>query len=195
MSGSIDRILAILDVGLQHSTETGYPVEPRSGEFDYDDYDAELTPAAVRPSRIARVWRGRIDSGRFSKAECLQFTQAVVRVAAGYSARGKRTNLQPWEAHELVAYLRGRGGVSLTPDHTAQGLAWLQRHGPRVLGVPAGLVRLFGSFGYHGEARVDGGSTLPVWRVHLTDGRAFDYYNAAWQTGNGRGWWWVGEES
>lgn len=206
---TIDRILDVLDVGLQHSTECGYPVPPAPGDIDYCPNEATIrlphsTVPRPPPSRIYRVWHDRIASGRFTKSECAQFTHSAVRMAQSHSPKGKRTNLTPWEAVDLVEALRSRGGVTLTDDHTAQGLAWLERHGAKVLGWTRGqhehVLSDFSHFTYQGEAVVDGShgqTTLPIWRVHLRCGTVLSYYNAAWQSQAWDGspvqsaWWWV----
>lgn len=191
---TIDRILDVLDVGLQHSTEHGYPVPPAPGDIDHE------APEPFRWSAIGRVWLDRIDSGRFTKGQCQQFTSSAARLARGYDARGKRSNLSPAEARALVEALHVRGGVLLTPEHFAQGEEWLHRYGPKVLGVPAEIVDRLRFFTYRGDVHLDPeypGSTLPIWRAHLSDGRAFDYYNAAWQanpSATGRAWWWATSE-
>lgn len=194
---TIDKILDVIDVGLQRPLGSNAFLWPES----YDDIE---TPPASDTTRIYRVWCDRIDSGRFSKGQCGQFTQTAARMTAGLEARGHATNLRSAEGRLLMRRLHTWGGVRLEPEHTEQGLAWLERYGRKVLDLPDGILALFSHFTYHGDQAPTGphmNSSLPVWRVHLTTGRAFDYYNAAWQgshyaTGaRARGWWWVEDGS
>lgn len=152
-------------------------------------------------TKIYRTWLERIDSGTFTAAECRQWCQAVARLAAHEPPRGKRTNLETAEAERLWDRLHDQGGVRLTEDHETQGRRWLEKYGTKVLGIPADVLALFDHFSFHGDAHLDGWATsLPIWRVHLTDGRTFDYYNQAWQAGAygaaaGPAWWWsTGED-
>jgi len=199
---TIDRILDVLDVGLQRSPEHGYPEPARPGDLDYRA--PEITPEDLgAETRAYHVWVDRIASGRFTKGQCSQFGAAIARRAAGFTPHGKRTALTDRECRTLAGLLRARGGVLLTEEHTEQGLTWLERYGARVLGWTetehAEIIGRFSHFTYRGDVKVYGespyyGGTLPIWRVHLHDGRRLDYYNAAWQSGetDGAAWWWIG---
>lgn len=147
-------------------------------------------------ANIYKTWQERIDSGVFTKSMCQQFGQAIARQAAGYPAHGKRTNIDREEANLLYDRIHERGGVRLTPEHETQGLEWLRKYGTKVLDLPAVALDLFSHFLYMGDVEISDGysnQTLPVWRIVLTDGREIDYYNAAWQTGDATGWWWVAD--
>lgn len=143
-------------------------------------------------ANIDTVWRERIASGVFGKSMCQQFTSAVARAAAGYPMQGRPTNLLPRQCESLVRILRRKGGVRLTDEHTAQGVAWLTKYGAKVLGLPEEVMANFSHFLYTGNiVTFSERHTFTVWRIVLTDGRMVDYYNAAWQTANDQGWRWV----
>lgn len=142
-------------------------------------------------TKAYKTWVDRIESGVFTKAQCGQFARAVVAIAEGGTSRGKRTNLTQEEARMLVDAIKFRGGVRLTSDHAEQGFRWFERYGRKVLGLGERfheeVVREFDHFTYNGEA-ADSGTTsfyviVPVWRIHLRDGRMYDYYATSWQSG------------
>lgn len=197
-SKTVDKILDVIDVGLQHPI--GY------AQLHPTSYDDPEPPPASDTTRIYRVWCDRIDSGVFTKSQCRQFTLTAARLANGLDARGHHSALRRVEAKLLMRRLRTRGGVKLEPAHTEQGLAWLERYGAKVLDLPTcgvcdkGILAHFSHFTYHGgqiATGPHGNNSQPIWHVHLTNGQAFSYYNAAWQdshyaTGErARGWWWV----
>lgn len=156
-------------------------------------------------STAFRRWVERIESGTFTHSEARQWAQAVAMLCAGRDARGHRTNLTTEEARRLWDLLFFRpDGVSLTAEHAAKGERWLKEYGADRLGIPAELLPLFERFTFHGEAEIDRNNAYPIWRVHLTDGRRFDYFAPPWQAtayahGTGRTsaqavgavWWWV----
>lgn len=136
--------------------------------------------------KIDKVWQDRIDSGTFTKGECQQFTNYIARAAEGLQTYGRRTNLTGDQCCDLLRKLVERGGVRLTSTHSDQGLTWLRKYGHKIFGaeLAADIVANFSHFLYLGDIRTYGqwrNGTLPVWRIVLTDGRIYDYWNAAWQ--------------
>lgn len=147
-------------------------------------------------TRSFKTWTNRIESGVFTKSQCNQFSSAVARIAQGMNPHGKEIVLTAEEAEKLVEAIHEHG-VRLTDEHTQQGLDWLRKYGQKVLDLPSDALDLFSHFSYHGGVETYGpydNGSLPLWRINLSDGRAIDYYNAAWQGRPGEGlhgWWWV----
>lgn len=156
---------------------------------------------AIPLSSIYRTWKERIDSGVIRTSLVRQFAAAVVPLAHGLRAGGFHTNLSRHEAELLLDQLRTRHGVRLPDDDEAKGFGWLERNGKRSVGLPDAAIDLFDHFSYQGDAWNYGSGAwphhVPVWRIHLTDGRAIDYANVPWQaraydgTSDPYGWSWV----
>lgn len=153
----------------------------------------------ITTSSIFRLWRRRIESGVLDHPLCRQFAAAIVPLAAGLEPRGKRTNLTRVEAAELVELIRP--GVRIGPIDTIKGQAWITNYGKRSIGLPDETVALFSHFTFHGDVWEAGRMRvcIPVYRIHLTDGRAIDYANPSWQSraydGAGEGdWQWVNDK-
>jgi len=99
------------------------------------------------------------------------------------------TTLTPQEAQALVARIKANP-VLLTEEQTAQGIEWLDRYGERQLAddrVPT-IVACFHHFSYDGS--VEWGprmlSTMPIYTIHLADGRRFQYWSASgWRENRG----------
>ena len=146
-------------------------------------------------TRIYREWCKRIDSGTMNKAQCQQFARAACTLAAGYRAGGKRTALTTEEARDLWDRIHDRGGVRLTDEHTAQGLAWLKSRDGLKLGLPDGALEHFDHFLFMGDADITftgyWSASTPIWRIVLTDGRMIDYVARSWQSGGANEWWWA----
>lgn len=143
------------------------------------------------PTNAFRTWQNRIDSGVFTKAQCNQFAAAVSRLAMELEPRGRRTSLTLDEARNLRTLLRERGGVALTPSHRAQGYEWLRNNYHR-LNIPSEVVENFSHFTFQGDLqRVGPHLSYPMWRVHMIDGRAIDYYYSPWQAFGEGGWRWA----
>lgn len=143
-------------------------------------------------SKIYETWKDRIDSGRFSKAQCQQWAQAVVPLSKEMRPGGKSTNLEPHEARALREMLWNRP-VLLEPEHTAQGFAWIERYGVKKLGLPADAIDNFRHFSFRGDADVNyqgdmARGATPIWHIHTTTGNEYIYAIDAWQSG-GTGWW------
>ena len=162
------------------------------GDFEACDDCGEAWPLTDKGegimathSRIYREWVRRIESGVFSKGQCQQWAAVVYPLSESIEPRGKRTNLKDWEARELCQMLWDRGGVSITADHSAQGVAWMQSKRVRDT-FPAWALEEFEKFSYQGDAADIGHGGwpqyIPVWRVHARDGRWLDYYNGSWQS-------------
>lgn len=139
-------------------------------------------------TKIYDEWCDRIDSGTLTKGQCSQFVNFIARCAEGYTPHGRKTNLTGDECVELVRRLVRRGGVRLTTEHTDQGVNWLAKYAHKIFGPELAdeINAKFSHFLFLGDFRVYGtyyNGTLPVWRIVLTDGRMFDYWNAAWQVG------------
>ena len=144
---------------------------------------------------IYRTWLDRIESGVLTKAQCQQFCRVVNTQVLGYAPQGHRTNLTAQEAHALHDRIHERGGVLLTPEHEKQGIEWLRsRNGRKALGLPAEIVDGFHHFSFQGDAELTSNGywvqSAPVWRIHLADGRTFDYFCNSWQSGQARSEWW-----
>lgn len=129
------------------------------------------------PTKSYRTWRERLESGRLTKSECQQFAHAIVRRHLGLTPRGRHINITPEECDQLVCQIRANP-VSLTPEHTAQGLAWLRDRGVKALDMPPETVTAFSHFSWDGTVAL---GNYTVWTVHLTDGRVVRYWNATWQ--------------
>lgn len=144
----------------------------------------------TQTSTIYRTWRERIESGVFTKAQCNQWAQAVVPTAYGESPRGKKTNLSQEEAEKLVTLMERGEGVSLTTEHTEQGIAYLRRYGAKKIGIPQEYIDAWESFTFQGRtASEDFGSHTPVWQFTTTTGYEIAYYTTSWQSGNASDWW------
>jgi hypothetical protein len=109
----------------------------------------------------------------------------------GAAVGGRRSALEAEEA--CILYDRiSRNPVLLTAEHTDQGLTWLTRHGEKALGDPAvsQLVEHFRCFSWDGDVEWNSNGyvqyTVPIWTVHLTDGRRFKYWFASgWRASKG----------
>jgi hypothetical protein len=137
---------------------------------------------------IYRTWDGRIESGVFTKSQCQAWARTVLPLVQHGTTRAK-TSLTTGEALLFAAKIDERGGMRLTDEHTAQGLAWLDRYASKRLPtIPSDWRERFSHFLYMGDGQDYGRSSdwrqyVPVWRIVLTDGEQWDYYALAWQTG------------
>lgn len=157
-----------------------------------------MTTTTTKPSPACRRWIDRIDTGTFTQSECRAFARNVFPVAApGFLRLPPVTTLTADEAETLVGTIL-TDGVRLTAEHAAIGLAWLHRYGARPStwwGRPFPTDRLatFSHFTFHGigwDPDDHGYSSVPLYRVHFTDGgRSIDYWRRAWQSGGGAEWW------
>lgn len=157
-------------------------------------------------SRMAREWARRIESGTFTHAQCRAFAKTVIAMAEDGALYYAKTSLTQAEARELVRELRRRGGVNLTDDHTAKGLAWIGldvdkvptslrsyyatlRKGRNRDAFPEWVREEFSRFSFDGYAhRLRNGlgevaHRVPVWRIHGARGQTLDYYAVPWQSG------------
>ena len=147
-------------------------------------------PIALRkrfpdPSPAAKRWADRICVGRFEHGQVRSFASLVARMAEGLEFRGnggtggsgKPTTLQPDEAGFLVGALAANP-VDIPAELTATGLAWLRKHAAKRLpGFPVERLDSFVRFTYAGEhAPVSPWHSVPVWRVHFSDGGPFLTY-------------------
>lgn len=135
---------------------------------------------------IYKVWQERIASGTFTKSECQQYAAVIARTLKGREPRGKRTNLTLDMCIMIDAILRQNQGVTLTEEHTAQGLAWIgSRQGRAFFGENAQqhILSAFDHFRFMGDAEIGPNNSTPVWRIMLKwgDGRMIDYTTASWQ--------------
>lgn len=154
----------------------------------------------MKHTKAYNKWVDRLWTNILTKAEVQQFAQAVTRRALGAEPHGRRTNLTDEEAKVLYDRLLC-DPVRLTETHTQQGLTWLRDRGAKALDIPADdlaeILANFSHFTWNGAVEFTGpysNGTLPVWTVHLTDGRVLQYYNGAWQSEPGNtSWWWVRE--
>lgn len=142
---------------------------------------------------IFRTWLARIESGVLSKAQCQQFCRVVNTQVIGYAPQGHRTALTPGEAERLWDVIHDRGGVLLTAEHELQGIEWLRsRHGRKEIALPQDVLDNFHHFSFQGDAELRSNgywvTATPYWRIHTTDGRAFDYFCNSWQGGGGGSW-------
>lgn len=149
---------------------------------------------------IYKTWQERIASGVLTKSQCQQFGKAVAMQAAGYEPGGMKTNLTAGESKILMSIMKDRGGVRLTEEHTAQGLAWIaSRAGKELFGedVQSKILADFSHFRFMGDIEISGTSYWPqatvVWRIHLNDGTMIDYYTGSWQSGRTGTWRYVRE--
>lgn len=137
------------------------------------------------------TWEARLDSGRFTKGQCDAWRNTVCALADGEIGGGHRTNLTIDEAELLVARFTP---MLLTEEHTAQGLAWLEKYGYRELSLPR--ERIEAGFRHFTLADVHSVYTgqfhnvrTPVWGIHLADGSEIRYEWGAWQSAPGGSWW------
>lgn len=146
-----------------------------------------MTRTQEKRSPAFKTWENRIQSSTFSKGQCQQFAAAVVPLSQGAHPGGKRTNLSQEEASDLLALVRKAGGVRLEERHELEGRRWLTLYAAKRLALPESVLENFSHFSYQGGAV----RHLPVWRIHLSDGRSVDYYASAWQSGDSEAaWWW-----
>lgn len=142
-------------------------------------------------TKAFKTWTERLDSGTLSKSEIAQFAAAVVPIAQGYDAGGRRTNLTQPEAQQLRDRLR-TVPVYLTDSHTEQGATWLRKHGRKVLGLTDEMAEAVAEedfiFLWNGYV-VDGCTRHPVWTVVFEDGRQFRYWYAPWVSGEDLSGW------
>lgn len=138
------------------------------------------------PTRISRTWEHRIRSGVLTKYQTVQFNNCLVPLAEGYAANGHRSALTAHEARGLREILWQQGGVTLTDEHTAQGIDWLRKNRRH---FPDAAIDRFSHFTYQGDGYLIAESQwgnharyMPVWRIHTTDGRLLDYAYTAWQS-------------
>lgn len=139
------------------------------------------------PTSIFRTWQKRLESGVFTKSQCQQWARVIVPLTQDREPRGHRTNLTADEADVLMVHMRNAGGMRLTDEHTAQGLSWLIQNAKKRLPDLPDVWNAFSHFLYMGEAESYGTSYarmyVPVWRIVLRDGTAWDYFTLSWQTG------------
>jgi hypothetical protein len=148
-------------------------------------------------TRAYRTWSERLDAGVLTKGEIQQFGAAITRRATGLNPHGRQTNLTGAEAEKLYVRIQAKP-VLLTPEHTTQGLTWFAKRAAKALDMAPELVdeivANFAMFSWDGTIETAGyyqNGTLPVWTVHLTDGRTLRYFNGAWQDNAGSAaWWW-----
>lgn len=104
------------------------------------------------------------------------------------------------EAIELVHKI-SREPARLTEEHTTQGLLWFGRHAEKALGIEheqvLDIVNHFDHFTWDGTVYRFGpyeNGEVPVWTVHLDDGRELRYHYAPWVNGvNESGYTWTKE--
>lgn len=137
-----------------------------------------------------REWVRRIDSGRMSKVQCQAFARKPALLAIGGEPFAK-CSVTVEEAEVLAAMLKGRP-VLLTQENTEQGLTWLRRNGKNLCAISYGMpdvadiLNAFSHFSYDGTCDVTDesfDSAVPVWTIHTTDGRTYQYAAYAWQSG------------
>ena len=141
--------------------------------------------------RAQRTWLARIQSGTMTKSQCQQYARVIGGLIDNGQARGHRTSLDHEAAVEIHQAMRDAGGVRLTPEHTAQGLSWLERYAAKRLPMlPVDWRERFDHFAYMGGWVDSNGpwsnwsAMVPVWRIVLNDGETWDYYATAWQSGD-----------
>ena len=145
------------------------------------------TPPTTSPRRspAAKRWSKRIEAGEMTHGQVRSFAGLVARMAEGLPFLGNggpggitaRTTLTPDEAVLLVAILSG-DPVRIPDELTATGLRWLRKYArKRLPGFPVERLDSFSHFTYAGEhAPSDDYRSVPVWRVHFTDGGPFLTY-------------------
>jgi len=125
-------------------------------------------------SAMHRTWQRRVNLREASTAQIRQ----LVAVAFGH---GRRTNLTPGEAADILATLRTRP-IGLPAADEVKGLAWLAGHGAGRLGISQADAEAAVSITFAGGCLAYSDRTsLPIWVVTLTDGRSFRYWAASWQ--------------
>lgn len=125
-------------------------------------------------SRIFRTYRRRIAAGELTMAQCRQ----VVQVANG---GGHRTSMT-FEENVAIRDLLEAFPVRLPERDDLRGRQWLAMRGLKDLGVPEDLTPLFGHFTFDGSGvDIHERCAVPVWTMHLTDGRALRYWTTPWQ--------------
>jgi hypothetical protein len=141
-------------------------------------------------TKAYETWQDRLDSGRLTKAQVQQFAAVVSRVAEGLDRQGKASALTDDECRALAARIFNNP-VLLTAEHTEQGYEWLTRYGRKLHGIDQStlqhILSTFKCFTWRGEIELSGSlrGQVPIWHVHLNDGREFAYFWAAWQGAQG----------
>jgi hypothetical protein len=148
-------------------------------------------PIALRkrfpdPSPAAKRWADRICVGRFEHGQVRSFASLVARMAEDLEFlgngglgghRARPTTLRPDEAVFLVNAIAANP-VDIPAELTETGLRWLRNYAAeRLPGFPVERLDSFVRFTYAGEhAPVNDWHSVPVWRVHFTDGGPFLTY-------------------
>ena len=132
-----------------------------------------LSPAAKR-------WRKRIGAGVFEHGQVRSFAYLPARMAEGLTPCGtgaRDTTLTAEEAVDLCALLAANP-VRIPDELTETGRRWLERwSAERLPGFPTDRLRDFSHYTYAGEHAPTGPyHSVPVWRVHFTDGGPFLTY-------------------
>ena len=142
------------------------------------------TLTTPHPSPAARRWAKRIGAGEMTHGQIRSFAKLPARMADGLDYRGNGglnpgapTTLTYGEAAVLVAMLR-ENPVGIPDELTETGRRWLERHArKRLPGFPVERLDSFDRFTYAGEHAPAGYChSVPVWRVHFTDGGPFLTY-------------------
>ena len=139
-----------------------------------------MTTTTPTLSPAAKRWRKRIDAGVFEHGQVRSFAYLPARIAEGLPPCGtgaKDTTLTAEESTILVALLAANP-VRIPDELTETGRRWLERwSAERLPGFPTDRLRDFSHYTYAGEhAPVDAWRSVPVWRVHFTDGGPFLTY-------------------
>lgn len=145
-------------------------------------------------SRAFNIWQQRLDTGRLTKSEIASAAKRIVLAARFRGApRGLESSLTLEESQALYDRLHDKP-VLLTEEHTAQGIDWFERRAERELGLDLAtyeaIVSDFSHFSWNGDVEVEGTwpwvSEVPVWTIHLHDGRRFAYwYASGWRERRG----------
>lgn len=142
---------------------------------------------------IYRTWLERLSLERIPHHQVIQLCRAVHPLAKGRRVGGKKTNLTPAEAADIIGAIESRArrgdGIRATSENEERGRDWLCSNRKR-LGLPADLdprqIADFRLVGFHEYPRKHDPLIEPLWRCSLDDGRMFEYAPGAWQVNLGR---------
>lgn len=145
----------------------------------------------TKPSTAFKTWTKRFDEGHavpIRKSLIGKFG-AVYNVIYARDWQTQKSTLTKDEANILADLLHGSPGFPLTDDHTSMGLAWLEKNRRMVEKEGMPIDRILENFSHFTWQDWETDYHVPIYRIHLKDGSAFDYWFRSWQSGGGFGWW------
>ena len=139
-------------------------------------------------TRTANEWQRRLDQGRLTKTQIAAAARVIsAHVVLGTPPAGSRNTKLDLDEAKVLRNELALSPVLLTNEHTEQGLDWFVRRAVRELGIDQALVDQifagFSHFSWDGDVEIEGNppwvAVVPVWTIHLHDGRTFKYWFAS----------------